>query len=200
MVTLIAFFCCPSIWVLRWWLSFARCSPLPHTKHALLSFPVFFFLELVVFLGYHRPTSFPHSYCCDYFSNNNIHTSTILCSGRCACNIFCPSFSPTSRAMIRLSVEISSLLCFRVVAKSLYEVGSLAIMPAATTLLGIGHPRLTIIQDRSSNLWACLTIDFAASMRKSNSCSQIYSKRSFSEIVSLCSSASHNSVGSLSSI
>jgi hypothetical protein len=65
---------------------------------------------------------------------------------------FALAFSPTSRAMIRLSVEISSLLCFRLVAKSLYEVGSLAIMPAATTLLGIGHPRLTIIQDRSSNL------------------------------------------------
>jgi hypothetical protein len=61
------------------------------------------------------------------------------------------AFSSTLRDVIRFSIEISSLLCFILVAKSLHQEGSLAIIPSATTLSGKGHPKLAFSRVKSRN-------------------------------------------------
>jgi len=48
-------------------------------------------------------------------------------------------FSSTSRYAIKLSTDTSYLLCFRAVAKFLYDEGNFAIMHLSTNLLGKGH-------------------------------------------------------------
>jgi hypothetical protein len=57
---------------------------------------------------------------------------------------FALAFSSASTIIIRLSVEISYILCFRLVAKSLQDTRSFEIMATATNMLGKADPKHAI--------------------------------------------------------